>query len=118
MPSDAEKRAASLAVSRFGADRLRVQSAYQTVAQAQARGEAKDLLDVLVLQKLLTAEQARELRLALDATHIDTNQQPGMWPEAGSGDPRRGQPTRPRVDPPQSPAPRITGLPPDVTGEL
>src|SRR5436305_6382409 len=103
MPSDAEKRAASLAVSRFGADRLRVQSAYQTVAQAQARGEAKDLLEVLVLQKLLSSEQARELRLALDATHIDTNQQPATWPKSSR---------------PQAPPPKIAGLPPELTEEL
>jgi serine/threonine-protein kinase len=74
MPSDSEKRAAILAVSRFGADRQRVQTAYQAVQQAHAQGKTADLLELLVGQALLTRAQALELRNALDVTQVDPNQ--------------------------------------------
>jgi serine/threonine-protein kinase len=80
MLTDAEKRAAALAVSRYGADRQRVQSAYQAVLQAQARGETADLVDLLVRQQLLTAEQARELRNGLDVTQVDPGAPPRSRP--------------------------------------
>jgi serine/threonine-protein kinase len=74
MPTDSEKRAAVLAVSRFGADKQRVQTVYQAVQQAHARGQRADLLDQLVGQALLTQAQALELRNALDVTQVDPNQ--------------------------------------------
>jgi serine/threonine-protein kinase len=61
------KRAASLAVSKYGADRRRVWAALQ----AQSDGAFIDFLETLVGENLLTASQANELRQALDATHID-----------------------------------------------
>jgi serine/threonine-protein kinase len=67
----AEKRAAQLAVSRYGADLARVQQICKAVLQAQAQGRVVDLLETLVAQKVLTVAQARDLRLALSDTHLD-----------------------------------------------
>lgn len=62
VPSDATRRAAALAVSRFGADRKRVHLAVQTAIQALGQGIEGDVVDLLVVQKLLTPAQADELR--------------------------------------------------------
>jgi serine/threonine protein kinase len=74
MLTEAEKRAAKLAVSRFGADRAGVQRVFQAVREAQARGEQTSLLEGLVVEKLLTSAQAEELRGVLEVTHLDLNQ--------------------------------------------
>jgi serine/threonine protein kinase len=74
MLPESEKRAAQLAVSRYGAEGARVQRIHQQVLQAQARGQKVDLLDLLVQQKLLTPAQAQELRAGLDTTQADANQ--------------------------------------------
>jgi serine/threonine-protein kinase len=76
MVSEPEKHAAKLAVSRFGADSARVKAALQSVLQAQAHGRATDFLATLVAEKLITADQADELRQALDTTHFDLNSSP------------------------------------------
>ncbi len=113
MVSESEKRAASLAVSRFGADHGRVSDALRSVVQAQARGHTADFLDTLVAEKILTTAQARELRLALDTTHFDLRVGP---PDAGAnGGPNPNSPTielpvRPSPpDPPATPGPGPTG---------
>jgi serine/threonine-protein kinase len=85
MVTPSEKRAAKLAVSRYGADRSRVKQALQAVLQAQARGQATDFLDTLVAENLLTATQASALREALDTTQLDPAGAPG----------RPGRPGRP-----------------------
>jgi serine/threonine-protein kinase len=89
MVTPSEKRAAKLAVSRFGADRSRVKQALQAVLQAQAKGHAADFLDTLVAEKLLTSTQANSLREALDTTQFDPSASPSrkmrpanMLPEA------------------------------------
>ncbi|MCI0460613.1 MAG: serine/threonine protein kinase, partial [Gemmataceae bacterium] len=84
MPTESDKHAASLAVSRFGADRARVKQAFQSVVQAQAQGRPADLLETLVDKQLLTSDQARELRLALEVTRLD------------AGAPGTGGPTNPQ----------------------
>ena len=71
MLTEAEKRAALLAVSRFGADRAKVQLAVQAALKAMAQGKPADLLEILVREKLLTPTQAGELRFSLDKTLID-----------------------------------------------
>ncbi len=76
MHPESEKRAALLAVSRYGAAAAKVQQLYQQVLNAQTSGKAIDFLEVLVRKKLLTAPQAQELRAGLDTTHIDTNAPP------------------------------------------
>jgi serine/threonine-protein kinase len=73
MLTEAEKRAARLAVSRYGVADEKVERVSQAVCQAQARGERRNFLESLVREKLLTPAQAEELRLSLDATHIDLN---------------------------------------------
>jgi serine/threonine-protein kinase len=73
MLTEAEKRAAKLAVSRYGVADEQVERVSQAVCQAQARGERGNFLESLVREKLLTASQAEELRLSLDATHVDLN---------------------------------------------
>ena len=67
MVSPSVKRAASLAVSKYGADRRRVWDALQS----QSDGAFIDFLETLVGQNLLTVSQANELRQALDTTHLD-----------------------------------------------
>jgi eukaryotic-like serine/threonine-protein kinase len=76
MHPESEKRAAQLAVSRYGAAAATVQRLYQQVLQAQTKGQTVDFLETLVGQSLLTATQAQELRAGLDTTHMDTNVQP------------------------------------------
>src|SRR5437660_106764 len=73
MLREPEKRAAKLAVSRYGADAARVQQVYKTVFQAHAQGKPVDLLETFVRQRLLTPAQADELRQSLDLTHLDAN---------------------------------------------
>ena len=72
MLTESEKRAASLAVSRFGADRAKVRLAVQAALHAMAQGKPADLLEILVREKLLTPTQAGELRFSLDKTMVDT----------------------------------------------
>jgi serine/threonine-protein kinase len=73
MLTEIEERAATLAVSRYGADASRVQGAVQAVLQAQAQGKTSSILDLLEAQKLLTSAQAGEIRFAFDKTQIDTS---------------------------------------------
>jgi eukaryotic-like serine/threonine-protein kinase len=68
---ESEKRAAALAVSRYGADRAKVQLATQSVHEARARGDAVDLFDLLLEQNLLSPQNVRELRSGLDTTQPD-----------------------------------------------
>lgn len=71
LPTEFVKRAAALAVSRYGLDQKRVGRALQVVLHAQADGISGDLLDMLVAQRMLTQSQADELRLDLkDANAI------------------------------------------------
>jgi serine/threonine-protein kinase len=71
MLNDSEKRAARLAVSRYGADRARVEQTVAEVFRARAQGGDTDLLAALVRDRLLTTAQADELRLSLDSTQFD-----------------------------------------------
>jgi serine/threonine-protein kinase len=71
MLTESEKRAALLAVSRFGADRAKVRLAVQAALQAMAQGKPADLLEILVRENLLTPNQAAELRFSLDKTMVD-----------------------------------------------
>jgi serine/threonine-protein kinase len=77
MLPESEKRAAQLAVSRYGAEAKRVHLVYQEVLQNRAAGKTADFLDDLVKQKLLTDGQSQELRAGLDVTHIDTTARNG-----------------------------------------
>jgi serine/threonine-protein kinase len=81
MLNDTEKRAARLAVTRYGADRARVEQAVQAVLRARAIGHAADLLDALARQGLISTDQAGELRLSLGSTQFDPNS-PGGEPPA------------------------------------
>jgi serine/threonine-protein kinase len=98
MLTESEKRAASLAVSRFGADRAKVRLAVQAALHAMAQGKPADLLEILVKERLLTPTQASELRFSLDKTMVDpgspkvsgeeekTNGASGKTPAGGDGD--------------------------------
>lgn len=61
MLNDTEKRAAHLAVSRYGADGRKVQHAVREVHRARSRGEAIDLMALLKRDKLLSDTQLREI---------------------------------------------------------
>src|SRR5437899_3181548 len=68
MLSKFEERAALLAVARFGIERRLVDRAAKTARHAQGEGKTTDLIDVLVIEQLLTPFQARELRDVLAGT--------------------------------------------------
>jgi serine/threonine-protein kinase len=70
MLTDSEKRAAALAVHRYGVDRQRVKRAARLVLQAHAEGRSTDLLTLLVRQKLLSPSQAEELRRAVKSPTV------------------------------------------------
>jgi serine/threonine-protein kinase len=67
LPIGSEKRAAALAVSRYGADRAQVDRLLQEVLQQRARGKAADLLQVLVSENVLSSSQAHEMQQELAA---------------------------------------------------
>lgn len=98
------KRAAALAVTRYGVDQKRVGRALQAVLQAQADGVSGDLLDMLVVQKLITADQADEMRLQLKdpnaATALDLVEIPKPTP----------------TPPPAAPESQRTPVPPTRSG--
>jgi serine/threonine protein kinase len=71
MLTDSERRAAALAVIRFGVDKTRIKETARTIKQAQAEGQAADLLNSLVTQNLLSPLQAEEIRFALGRTQVD-----------------------------------------------
>lgn len=68
---EAERRAADLAVARYGADRAHVEAAYRSVVGAQSRGQRADLIDTLVGLGLLTDAQGRGLRGDLNGTEAE-----------------------------------------------
>ncbi len=76
MPADFDQRAASLAVSRYGADRARVSQAAQALAQENAAGASGSLIDRLVSENVLTTEQAQALRIELTSTAVDLTSRP------------------------------------------
>lgn len=62
---DLVKRAAQLAVARYGADRVRVQRLVQAMFQGLPQVGSDDFLERLVVQQMLTRTQAELLRLDL-----------------------------------------------------
>jgi serine/threonine protein kinase len=82
MLSDSEKRAALLAVSRYGADSSRVFLVVQSVLEMRSQGDGADLLEFFQREKLLTASQARELRFGLEKTLVDPLSKNGSAPPA------------------------------------
>ena len=73
MLSESERRAAALAVIRYGVDKVRVKEAARSVQRAQAEGRQADVVGALLQDNLLSAAQAEQIRLELDKTHIDLN---------------------------------------------
>lgn len=71
MLNECGKRAAHLAVSRYGADAAQVHKVLQDVVKAQARGESVDVLDAFVNERILSQTQVRELRVGLETTRVD-----------------------------------------------
>ncbi len=70
MLTESEKRAAALAVHRYGVDRKRIKEVAHLVLQAHAQGRAMDLLKALVRQQLLSQSQAEELRQVVDSSAL------------------------------------------------
>jgi serine/threonine-protein kinase len=68
MLTDSEKRAAALAVHRFGVDRERIKEAANAVLRAHAEGRPTDFVKTLVRRKLISQSQAKELRQALNSS--------------------------------------------------
>ncbi|HYV37079.1 MAG TPA: serine/threonine-protein kinase, partial [Gemmataceae bacterium] len=94
MHPEAEKRAAHLAVARYGAAAAKVQHLYAEVLRAHTQGKSVDFLELLVRQKLLTAAQAQELRAGMDTTHFDIElQAPAASPSKNGRKPVVAKPT-------------------------
>ena len=66
MLADSEKRAAELAVSRYGVDLERLEQVIASLVRAQ--GRRVDLLDALLTSRLITPDQAQEMRMVLGKT--------------------------------------------------
>src|SRR3954468_10197349 len=71
MAAESEKRVATLAVSRFGADRVQVHLALKTVLEARAKGDTGSLVELLLERKILTPAQAEEIRTDPAQTRLD-----------------------------------------------
>ncbi len=71
MLSESEKRAALLAVSRYGADPSRIFLVVQSVLERRSQGDSADLLERFQLEHLLTAAQVRDLRFGLEKTLVE-----------------------------------------------
>lgn len=98
MVTQSEKRAAELAVIRFGADPHRVKQTWQVILRTRAQGQATDVLAALVADNLLTPDQAGLLRLDLQNTHFDaTEQTPSPPPLALKG--AKEPPPKPAAQP-------------------
>ena len=65
-----EERAAALAVSRYGADVAKVREIVQAVLHSRRNGKAADLLESLLLEKILSGAQVQELRVDLERTQL------------------------------------------------
>src|SRR4051812_24384405 len=71
MPGKSHKRAAELAVIRYGANAALVQRLLQAVIDSEAHGDTFDLLEALARDKLITAAQASEMRQVLASPDED-----------------------------------------------
>ena len=71
MLADSEKRAVDLAVSRYGVSLERLEQVIASLAQVQGRNH--DVLDALLNHRLITQDQAQEMRLVLGKTLLDPN---------------------------------------------
>jgi serine/threonine-protein kinase len=80
MTSSCAERVVALAVTRYGADRVRAVQVYQMIRQGS--GQAADLLDRLVTEGILTAEQAGQIRRDLDVTQMDPARASDTQPDA------------------------------------
>jgi len=109
MLTESEKRAVTVAVSRYGADQTQVQQAVAAVLRAHDQGRTADLLDTLVVKRQLTRAQAEEVRAALDSTHFDL----ATASDAGRGKPPAQGPTDRAASNPNRPP-----TPPDIEVEL
>lgn len=97
------KRAAHLAVSRYGADAAEVEKVFETVAKNE--GRTRDLIEKLTAQKLLSPSQAVELRADLEQGAAPVSaapMRPATPPEETDGDARGGQTGTGKVPPTRS----------------
>ncbi len=76
MPTELEKRAARLAVSRYGADAALVEAVWKEALKVRSAGQSVDFLELLVEGKMLSAAQAAELREGLDQTQLAPQDRP------------------------------------------
>jgi serine/threonine-protein kinase len=86
MLTETEKRAAALAVSQFGADHACVERTVRDLLESYADGLRGDLISRLVVENLLTAAQASELRFFLGETQM-TSPEPAANGEADTSRP-------------------------------
>jgi serine/threonine-protein kinase len=104
MPNLTEERAAALAVSRYGADVVKVREIAQAVLQSRREGKVADLLDSLLLEKILSAAQVQELRVDLERTQLAMPNPRAERGTSSSSDSLTEDPPIPRSSTEQSPA--------------
>ncbi len=85
MPTELEKRAAVLAVSRYGADAALVEAVWKEALRVREQGQTIDFLELLVEGRMLTPGQAAELREGLDQTQIAPSSSSPLPPEGKDG---------------------------------
>lgn len=73
MAGQLDKRAARLAITRFGADAARVRAVLLNALRSVRQGGTVDLVELLLQAQVITADQAAMLREELDRTQIDPN---------------------------------------------
>lgn len=87
MAHDSDERAAELAISRYGADPVRVREVMQDLTEARARGESANLYEFFEREQLLSPEQIYDLRFALDQTRMDLLAAPKNGEQLGAAPP-------------------------------
>ncbi len=111
MTARLDKRAARLAITRFGAEVTRVRAVLLEALRRVRQGQEVDLVACLVQAQVITAEQAAVLREELDRTQIDPHSllRSGKDGKTGDGEAVSAKPT---VNGPTShPAPSVEARP-------
>lgn len=104
MAARLDKRAARLAITRFGAEVNRVRAVLLDALRRVRQGQEVDLVECLVQAQVLTTEQAAVLREELDRTQIDPHSPLRSGKDGNPGDVEAVS-AKPAVNGPTSSAP-------------
>jgi serine/threonine-protein kinase len=104
MAARLDKRAARLAITRFGAEVNRVRAVLLDALRRVRQGQEVDLVECLVHAQIITTEQAAVLREELDRTQIDPHSPLRSGQDGKTGDVEAVSP-KPTINGPTSSAP-------------